>query len=269
MHILFIDNDPVQSALMIANAEKSGHSVVHTETKQGGIEILSHPDHIFDVVILDPSPLHDGTQVLYDIKRHAHAMQYVIGLNRDPDGGQFKTTGYHRVLDKPVAGHALADALEDAERFLRFQSMLSDSTVDFPSAGGVIAKSAFYQLFISAIDRSGRYSEQNSVITITIDNYNDIADVDGAQTAKRITADLSGFLGTIRRQSDIIGQSAVNQFTLLLQRPLHASEPLDAAKRFTAALQNHKLHDNATHLTVDLIQLPSGHCPFSQSVSYP
>ena len=49
-------------------------------------------------------------------------------------------------------------------------------------------------------------------------------------------AKLCRYLVLLRRQSDIIGQTACNEYRLLLQRPAHADEPAEVADYLIAGL---------------------------------
>ena len=49
-------------------------------------------------------------------------------------------------------------------------------------------------------------------------------------------AKLCCYLVLLRRQSDIIGQTARNEYRLLLQRPAHADEPAEVADYLIAGL---------------------------------
>ena len=67
--------------------------------------------------------------------------------------------GCNDLLKKPVSGEKLIVKSENAERMVGLVERIGDDSEDFPSAGGVIAKSAFNQLFLSSIDRADRYGE--------------------------------------------------------------------------------------------------------------
>jgi GGDEF domain-containing protein len=139
---------------------------------------------------------------------------------------------------------------------------LSDDSEDFRSAGGVIAKSAFNQLFLSSIDRADRYGERAFMLFISIENYNHIGETLGMVEAEIATAKMAQHLVRLRRASDIIGQTHVNEYALLLLRPSTETEPQDAANRFAENLS--RLTDIAIQpfmevdFSVRLIDLPTG-----------
>ena len=80
-----------------------------------------------------------------------------------------------------------------------------------------MSKLAFSQLFMSALDRAGRYGEQTFFIFINVENHAELADLVGEDKARDLT-----------------------EFCLMLQRPRYESEPFDAARRFKKALAEYK-----------------------------
>jgi GGDEF domain-containing protein len=139
---------------------------------------------------------------------------------------------------------------------------IGDDSEDFPSAGGVIAKSAFNQLFLSGMDRADRYGERTFVLFISLSNYKEILEMDGPYAAEYAVAKLSQYLVLLRRQSDIIGQTARYEYALLLQRPAYDTEPVEAANRFAESLSNIKdiVSSGSTEVkvTISLVDLPMG-----------
>jgi GGDEF domain-containing protein len=152
--------------------------------------------------------------------------------------------------------------LGSAARIINVIRNLGDDSLDFPSAGGVIAKSAFNQLFLSAIDRADRYGENSYAVFIDVANYLDMMEKDGPYYADFAVAKMSQLLSQIRRQSDIIGQTGKNEYALLLQRPQYESEPVDAANRFAEELSKLKSIRESVEsdpmINVRLLQLPTG-----------
>ena len=86
--------------------------------------------------------------------------------------------------------------------------------------------------------------------------------MDGPYAAEYVSAKLSQYLVRLRRQSDIIGQTGINEYTLLLMRTQHPNEAKDAAARFAQNLE--ELTDLAPSPTVKvklyvrLTSLPNG-----------
>ena len=171
--------------------------------------------------------------------------------------------GCNNVLQKPINDSDVKDLADDGIRLAHLVESIADEKEDFPSAGGVISKSAFNQLFRAAIDRACRYGELSYVVIIEVENYEDIRLDYGAYASDYAVSKMAYHLAQLRRQSDIIGQTGKNQYALLLQRPLDHSEPVEAAARFAAGLG--ALTDIAppkcesVKILINLIHLPTGH----------
>lgn len=269
MKILIVDRDEAAIQIAKSKLEAAGHEVIVEPSKNGA------PDRVqaggFDLVLMDPSPLENARPVISSIRRAVGRYLYIALMSETLSKAQALEAGANGILQKPLDPAALEQTLANARRLLKLVSRIGDDSEDFPSAGGVIAKSAFNQLFISAMDRAGRYAEKTSLLFISISNYQDILEMDGAYAAEYAVAKLSQYLVLLRRQSDIIGQTARNEYTLLLQRPGYEAEPLEAASRFAEALEK---HDDITsggaspvEVTVSLIEVPSGESLFSHVVA--
>jgi len=172
------------------------------------------------------------------------------------------TSGFNDFVAKPIDMNKMLDKVDNATGIMSVQKHLADDKEDFPSAGGVISKSAFNQLFLSCMDRADRYGEVAHIIFITIDNYLQIISEASPYDAKIVSAKLAHHLVTLRRQSDIISQTKENEYALLLLRPMSESEPLEAAHRFAESLSkctdiafDQKLSIN---IRVFLMRLPTG-----------
>ena len=260
MKILIIDRDESFSNLMASKMKATGHDVVTTTLKNDGIEQIGTTR--LDAVYFDPSPMTDPKPIMLQIRRMVHTYPYLVMMGEESSREAGITAGCHDGLKKPLDPAALTASLENAERMSDLVRRIGDETYDFPSAGGVISKSAFNQLFRSAIDRSGRYGESAHVLFISIPNYEDIKIDDGSYAADYAVSKLAQNLVRLRRQSDILAQTGENEFALLLQRPQTPTESVDAAKRFSSAL------DDQTEVTstgipdlfleVTLVQVPSG-----------
>ena len=73
---------------------------------------------------------------------------------------------------------------------------------------------------------------------------------------------MSQYLVRLRRQSDVIGQTAKYEYALILQHPQHEDEPKEAAKRFAEALEkfNEVVPDNRADVEfrLSLLEVPTG-----------
>lgn len=267
MKILIIDRDDMFSNLMASKMKAAGHDVVTTTIKNDGIEQIGTTK--LDAVYFDPSPMVDPKPILLQIRRMVHTYPYLVMMSENADRRAGIHAGCNDGLAKPLDPAALTTSLGNAERMSDLVNRIGDETYDFPSAGGVISKSAFNQLFRSAIDRVSRYSESAHALFISIPNYDDIKVDDGKYAADYAVSKLAQNLVRLRRQSDILAQTGENEFALLLQRPQTDTESVDAAKRFSAALdeQTDVTSTGVTDLFIDvsLVDLPTGSLDFRRT----
>lgn len=267
MKILIIDRDDMFSNLMASKMKAAGHDVVTTTIKNDGIEQIGTTK--LDAVYFDPSPMTDPKPILLQIRRMVHTYPYLVMVSENGSREDGIRAGCNDGLAKPLDPTALMASLDSAERMVDLIMRIGDESYDFPSAGGVISKSAFNQLFRSAIDRVSRYSENSHALFISIPNYEDIKLDDGKYAADYAVSKLAQNLVRLRRQSDILAQTGENEFALLLQRPQTPTESLDAAKRFSAALdeQTDITSTGITDLLIDvnLVQLPTGALDFRRT----
>lgn len=260
MKILVIDRDTLSTQLIRSRLEGQGHSVAEEPVKNNALSRLEQGD--FDLVMFDPAPLNNARPVVLGVRRATRNYPYIVLMSKDMDDGEAVKSGANDVLPKPVDGQRLEGIVDNAARMTALIRRIGDESEDFPSAGGVIAKSAFNQLFLSAIDRADRYGERSFVMFIGIRNYNEILSMDGAYAIEYATAKLSQYLVRLRRQSDIIAQTSKSEYCLMLQRPVYETEPMEAASRFAEALE--RLDDICVNDSVrievaaTLVSLPVG-----------
>jgi len=267
MKILIIDRDTMFSNLMASKMKAAGHEVILSTIKNDGLEQIGTTK--VDAVYFDPSPMTDPKPIMLQIRRMVHTYPYMVMITENGSRELGIKAGCHDGMAKPLDPSALATSLENAERMTQLALRIGDESYDFPSSGGVISKSAFNQLFRSAMDRVSRYGESSQVLFISIPNYDDIKLDDGKYAADYAVSKLAQNLVRLRRQSDILAQTGESEYALLLQRPQNASESVEAAKRFSAALDN---QDDITSngvtdlfIEVNLVDLPSGNLDYQRS----
>ena len=264
MKVLIIDRDTMFSNLLAAKIRAAGHEVVEAPVKADGIEQIGAKS--IDIVYMDPAPLADPKSIILQIRRQVHSYPYLILMGEGADGPTAVRAGCHDALAKPLNPEQVTTTLANGERLGGLIQRISDESFDFPSAGGVISKSAFNQLFLSALDRVGRYGEDSHVLFIGIANYEDLKLDDGKYAADFAVSKLAQVLARIRRQSDILAQTGTAEFALLLQRPQTPTESLDAAKRFSSTLDLQTDLSasgmNDLGVEVSLVRLPSGNLEF-------
>ncbi|MFA5592827.1 MAG: diguanylate cyclase [Micavibrio sp.] len=264
MQILVIDRDPMFSSLLAKKMRLEGHDVIESAVRHDGIEQIGTTK--VDAVYFDPSPLTDPKSILLQIRRMVHTYPYLVLMGHDLTAMDGIKAGCNDALSKPLDPEALHVSLGNAERMVALVQRLGDTGYDFPSAGGVIAKSAFNQLFISAMDRVSRYEETSRVLFIGVANYEDLQFDEGKYAADLAVSKLARNLTRLRRQSDILGQTGHNEYALLLQRPQSGNEALDAARRFAVAIgQWHDVGEGSVAdvvISLSLIDLPGGALEF-------
>ncbi len=260
MKILVVDREPVSFELVKTKLESRGHQVLHEPIKNNAVERLAKEP--FDIIFLDPSPLTSPRPVILNIRRTAAKYFYMFLMSETASREEAIKSGTNDIMNKPLDPMVFDEKIGNADRLLKLVQRIGDDSEDFPSAGGVIAKSAFNQLFLSAMDRADRYGERTFILFISMSNYKDIKDHDGPKAAEYAVAKLSKYLVLLRRQSDIIGQTAKYEFALLLQRPVYETEPIEAANRFAESLAGFKdiISSGPTHveITVTLMSIPTG-----------
>lgn len=260
MKILIIDRDDLTTNMLSKKLEAQGHDAKGLSSKNDALDLLA--EESFEVILIDPTPLTSAQPVILNIRRQAANYPYILLMGQDLSAEEAMKSGANDLLNKPVDGQVLKGKIAQAENLIDLVGRLGDDSEDFPSAGGVIAKSAFNQLFLSALERADRYGEKSCLLFISIDNFDDIMKIDGPYAAEYASAKLSQYLVRLRRQSDIIGQVAKYMYALLMQRPVYESEPLEAASRFAEALNSY--HDitssgaTSVILGVRLVEIPSG-----------
>ncbi len=260
MKILAITNDELALSLIKSRVEALGHQFFSEKVKNEGVERLKKER--FDVVFIDPTPLTSARPIIVNIKRAVSNYPYIFLISDSISQEEAVLGGANDLFLKPLDPASFDEKIARAVRILALVRDYGDDSLDFPSAGGVIAKSAFNQLFLSAMDRADRYGERTYVLRIYIDNYQDIVSREGPYAIDFAGAKLSKHLVLLRRQSDIIGQTGKYEYSLLLQRPIYETEPVEAANRFAESLAAIKdfvaPNSSAIGLTVVLNELPTG-----------
>ncbi len=260
MKILVVDRDTLSTQLIKSKLEVMGHIITEEPVKNNALELLEKEE--FDTIFFDPAPLNNARPIVLGIRRSVKNYPYIVLMSQDMNQEEAIRSGANDLLAKPLDASKLEDMVGNAQRITSLITRMGDEKEDFPSAGGVIAKSAFNQLFLSAIDRADRYGEQSFLVFIGIKNYQELLSMDGPHAAAYSTAKLSQYLVRLRRQSDIIAQTGQSEYCLMLQRPQYETEPMEAANRFADALgqlDDIASSDNATvDVHVTLLDVPVG-----------
>ncbi len=271
MKILVIDRDQLTSQMISTRLEQEGHDV-HVETiKNDGLQRVA--DEAFDVIFIDPSPMKDARAMALNIRRSAKKTPFLIFMTGEENitASEVMQMGCNDFVRKPMDQADIHLKVENAERLNDLFGNLGNTNEDFPSAGGVIAKSAFNQLCLSAMDRGGRYNELAFILAISVENYKEVKNLDGAYYADFAVSKMAFHMVRMRRQSDIIGQTGANEYSILLQRTENKQEALNAAQRFAATFD--EIEDflpadgNEITIRITLTHLPTGGKDFDHTLS--
>lgn len=259
MKILVIDRDGL-AVQFVKSKIGADHDITEEPVKNNAIERLQKDN--FDVILFDPAPLSNARPVILGIRRSVRNYPYIVLMSQTMKREEAIKSGANDVMSKPLDLTDVKKKIGNAERLIGLVLRMGDESEDFPSAGGVISKSAFNQLFISCIDRADRYGEESFLVFIGIRNYDELLSVGGPYPAELASAKLSQYLVRLRRQSDIIAQTGKGEYCLMLQRPQYVTEPMEAANRFTEALSGFKdlfeSENEQVELYVRLIDIPIG-----------
>lgn len=260
MKILVVDREEVTVQLMKSKLETLGHKITHEPVKNNAAERLEQED--YDIVFIDPAPLTSARPLILNLRRATNFYPYIVQMGENIQKTEAIQAGANDCITKPLDQSDLDIKIDNAKNLTALIQNIGDDKTDFPSAGGIIAKSAFNQLFLSAIDRADRYGERTFIVFIALKNYHAIYETEGPYAADYTVAKLSKYLVRLRRQSDIIGQTDHFEYALLLQRPLYETEPNEAANRFAEALTSlpdlFEKDGIAPEFSVNLIDLPVG-----------
>ncbi len=260
MQIMIVDREDAAAQMLAGKLERFGHSVSHEPNKDKAVQrALAERTQVF---LFDPSPVNMARNYILGLRRNLPNYPYIFSFSNELSVKEAIQSGANDVFSKPIDLESIQQKFQNADYLIKLVNRIGDDSEDFPSAGGVIAKSAFNQLFLSALERADRYAERTYILFISVSNYKEILEMDGAYAADYAVAKLSQYLVRLRRQSDIIGQTAKYEYALLLQRPQFESEPVQAADRFAQSLAQCEdiVSSGATpvEITVALAELPLG-----------
>ena len=263
MKILVINKDDLTNQLMTSKLASSGHEVVVEPNKNAAIEFLK--DEWFDCVMLDPSPLSESRPIVLSIwKTIGDGIKpYLVLLTKNDEmtTSQAILSGTNDFLLKPLNMEDIEEKISNAQRFLNvFRGIESEE--DVTNLKGIINKKAFFQLFLSALDRAYRYGERSLIVFLNISNYAELKETISKEDLDYFHDKVAEKMNLMRRQSDVVGHIGESDFAILLQRPQYDSEPLDAVSRFTNELNRFVSDMNAKSIgakfELELVEIPQG-----------
>jgi CheY-like chemotaxis protein len=263
MRFLIIDKDDFTSHSLKNKIEEYGFSYYFEPNRQTALERLK--TNAYEAVIIDPAIHQNLRPLILDIRRQSIIPPVILICSADLNLDQALKAGVNDFIPKPYDMALLDQVIQNTARISALQMRFDDRKTDYPSANGIIAKSAFNQIFKSSLDRSDRYAEETGLLFIRVENYKEIAFQDSA-AAVYASAQLAHNIAHLRRQSDIVGQTDDHEYCIMLQRPAYPSEPMDAASRFAEGAEK---MDNLMssglvfpRISIDLITVPSGQLLF-------
>lgn len=264
MKVLIIDRDRDHCDQMRAVLEGAGATVTCEPIRSKAAELLQRER--FDATFIDPAPQNDELRAfIMRTRRSLGTFPPFIIMGTQITPLQAFSAGGNDYLKKPHSKEDVLIKAKNAARITEVSVQMADESEDFPSKAGLIAKSAFNQLFITCLDRADRHGEHSYLIFIAIDNLAEIAAKDGPEEAKKVADNLRKNISRTRRTSDIAGHIKTAEFCLLLLRPQREDEPFLAANRFAENLkENHDIISTSRTralLKVWLLAIPTGEIP--------
>jgi PleD family two-component response regulator len=261
MQILIMDRDRLSTQLLSSKLVEWGHDVVVEPARQDALKRIEN--EIFDVVLIDPAPLPSPRQIVLPIRRmNLPHYLYLILLTHNNDIDEVIRAGMNDYIAKPLNIEDAREKINNAKTIVSFDRKLRDQSKDIRTNGVVFGKRPFIHLFMAALDRANRYSEQSFLIFFHVSNYDELEQTVGAEKAQIATDQTAEFLSSLRRQSDFLARTDKHEFVLLMQRPGAASEPVDAANRYILALKEfearHSLENIVIKFHIQLVELPMG-----------
>lgn len=275
MDILVIDRDSLACQLISSRLGALGHTVTVEPNKTAALEQVAAMTAAgrLDCILIDPAPMADARPVMIGLWKNIKSAvkPYIFLLGKTAGANDAVLAGANDMLTKPIDTRDIETKAANAERLITLSRWLATDD-NAHSGGGMIGKAAFYQLFLSAIDRSFRYAEKSLIVFISLANEDEIVEKLGRAGYDAMVDKLTAQMTYMRRQSDVIARLGTHDFAILLQRPQYESEPVDALNRFSETLTRFRLTEIAAdtpspRLTLKLIGIPQGALVAERAVS--
>ena len=267
MKIMVIDRDreAVEEIEKIC-ADIDGLELVIEPIKNNAIEMVRQD--AYDAIFFDPAPQNELRPFVIGARRGIAHYNPIIVMSHQIDAKKAAEMGGNDALNKPIDVASFKKCLENMRNLKELITSLSDESIDFPSKEGVISKSAFYQIFISCLDRADRYGEETYLTFATLKNVNEIRAEHGDAVVDEMCENLKKYVMRIRRLSDIAGRTAPEEVCLMLTRPSTADEPAMAIRRFAESIAEYieliGVGDAKPVVNVRMMALPRGEMTFDK-----
>lgn len=241
--------------------------IVFEPVKSKAIERIR--DEKFNAVFFDPAPSTEELRAfVIGVRRDNKNYVPITVMSRQVQDHEAFACGANDFLPKPIDIEGFKSKVKNMKNLTDLITRLKDEHKDFVSRDGAISKSAFYQIFVSCLDRADRYGEETFLIFVRIDNIHDLEALYGLTTTEEICDKLKKYAVKIRRLSDVVGRTAMNELCLLIVRPMNQSEPLMAVNRFADSMMEYadmvSSGDAKAQISVHLMAVPSGKVLFSK-----
>ncbi len=261
MKILIIDRDEAHTQQMSKRLEAMGHEVLVESKRDVAAQTLAKES--VSLVFIDPAPLSEPRQAISALRSAAQSDPYIVMMGQDPKE-DWLSSGSNIFIEKPLSGDTVEHTTLHAGNFMNLKNKLANPDTDFPSGGGIIAKSAFNELFLSAIELADRRRDKTYCLFISVNNYKEILASESQDSVKQVTARLAHTLAKIRRQSDILAQTDDAEYVIMFLGASQIDEPEEATQRFIEAFSS--MSDmtsgeiSPVELSFHLIEIPTGVC---------
>lgn len=273
MKVIVIDRDRENCDQMLEAFAAARIEAVSAPTRNAAVQMYKEGG--FDAIFMDPVPqTNEIRPFVIGVRRSTGQFPPIVVVGHPTSIGmsvdELQKVGCNDFLAKPFNSEQVLEKARNAQRIVQAARMMADDSDDFPSADGIIAKSAFNQLFITCLDRADRYGEHSYVIYVDLENLAEIEANDGKEAADLAADNLRKAVSRTRRLSDIAGHVGRATFCLLLLRPPREDEPFLAANRFAEALAH--IHEGIPTtqtkpvVKISLLAVPTGEMPLEHVI---
>lgn len=267
--VMIVDRDRETTDLIEAVMDNLGLVEIDFEpVRNRAIERIQ--EGRYNAVFFDPSPNTEELRAfIIGARRNNNNYVPITVMSRQVDDSEAFACGANDHLPKPLSVEDFKSKIRNMKNMTDLIERFKDDHKDSVSRDGVISKTAFYQIFISCLDRADRYGEETYLIFVRIDNIHDLQSIYGESVVEDICDKMKKYTVKIRRLSDIVGRTSTNELCLMIVRPMNQNEPLMAVQRFADSIADYapmiSAGDAKAQLSVHLMAIPSGRVVFSKT----
>lgn len=240
--ILLVEDSPGDARLvqeMLREADAGDHTLIHVTTVQAGVDHLTQPGHITDVVLLDLTlPDETGLETLRRVVDVAGQTSVVVmtGAGDEALGLEAVKAGAQDYL---VKGHVDAKGLRRAVMFAleRQRKYQEESFEDHLT--GLHNRRGFLNLAAQHLRLVRRQRQCFLTLFLDVDNLKQINDTFGHAEGNRALVETADVLRRCFRQSDIVARLGGDEFAALV---LDAERSGDVSIETVRNRLDHVLH---------------------------